>query len=194
MKKIVLAFLFFSVPLFAQQAGEKHFFKEFNWTIQIPEGFEKVDPKEWEKQREKGLDMVEEVYEAKLDSVLVVSKTILILKKGQFNHIEVCRQPFDPAIDGDYAEVNKEVAEILYNTFKEQMPGSTIDMKTGSENIGGKNFLKNDYVVTFPNGMTFYAHMYSRLFGKKELAVNIMYVDKKVGNALLDAFKTSVFE
>lgn len=169
---------------------------EFGWTIAIPEGFEIMDRNDWEAKREKGLDLVEKTYNADLDSldILESNKTLLILKQGQFNHLEVSMQFFDPGVDGNFEEANEAVSQILYETFTSQMPGVPIETSESREKIAGKEFLRNDFVLTFPNGMKYRAYMFTTLIGKKMFSVNVMFVDDKQGKLMLDALKASKFK
>lgn len=47
--------------------------------------------------------------------------------------------------------------------------------------------------IEYPNKMVMNLLNYSRLFDKKELTVNIIYVDNKEGQLMIDAWKKSKF-
>ncbi|MEN9972002.1 MAG: hypothetical protein RIS20_349 [Bacteroidota bacterium] len=67
-----------------------------------------------------------------------------------------------------------------------------IDMKNGSFRFKYKNdtlLMKIEY----PNKLVLNLLMYSRLFNKREFTVNIMYVDNKKGEQMLEAWKKSKF-
>lgn len=162
----------------------------FKWTITIPEKFENVNPEEWKRLQNKGMDAIEKTYDGKLEND---SKTIFAFKNDQFNYFESNYQPFDSTKDGSYLESFKSVNEMLYATFKAQMPDAKIDTATSQETIAGLSFYTFKTTIYFPNKMVMDLWMYSRLFDKKEFTVNIMTVDKTKRELLLDAWKTSKF-
>ncbi len=164
--------------------------QDFNWTITIPENFQNVSVEEWAKMQNKGADAIEKTYDEK---VINRAKTIFVFKSDQLNYFESNYQPFDISIDGDYLESCKNVNNILFETFKNQMPGIKIDSTTSVEKINNLEFQTFKMKIEYPNKMEFNVMMYSRLFDKKEFTVNIMYVDKKKGEQMLDSWKNSKF-
>lgn len=195
MKKLLIVLFIISVaPVFAQVAGERFTNAEFGWSIDIPKDFESVSPKDWEKIQSNGADMMGEAIDEDLSEAVEVNKTIFVIKNGLSNYLEVCQQPFDPAVDGDYTESNALIIDALKETFKQQLPQATTTSNVFKEVIGGKEFAKNEVIVTMPNGFVFYCYMYSRLFGKKNFCVNIMYIDKAQGKLMMDALKNSIFK
>lgn len=165
--------------------------EDFKWTIVIPENFINVSPSDWAKMQNKGADAIESTYG---EEVINQSKTIFVFKNADFNYLESNYQPFDIEVDGDYLESCKNVNEILYETFKTQMPNAIIDSTRTVEKISGLDFQAFKMKIDFPNGMTMHSFMYSRLFDKKEFSVNIMYVDNKQGEKMINAWRNSKFE
>lgn len=164
--------------------------KDFNWTITIPENFENVSSADWAKMQNKGADAIEKTFEGE---VINQSKTIFVFKSDQLNYFESNHQPFDPSVDGDYLESCKAADEVLYETFKAQMPGVKIDKTRTVEKIDNLDFQALTMKVEYPNKMVLTLLMFSRLFDKREFAVNIMYVDKLKGQKMLDSWKQSKF-
>jgi hypothetical protein len=164
--------------------------KDFNWTITIPENFENVSAEEWAKMQNKGADAIEKTYN---EEVVNQAKTIFVFKSDQLNYFESNYQPFDTAIDGDYLESCKNVNNMLYETFITQMPDIKIDSTSTVEKIDNLEFQTFKMKIEYPNKMTMNVLMFSRLFDKKEFTVNIMYVDKKKGEQMLDSWKKSKF-
>jgi hypothetical protein len=192
MKKTLqlLAFLFFQFGFSQDTIPTKLYTKEFNWTIHIPEQFEKVSSEEWKKLQNKGKKAIEDTYGEK---IINQSKTIFVFKNDQLNYLEATSQPYNKAVDGNFLASCKETEDILYQTFMDQIPGIKIDRSTDTEIIGGLDFHKFKMKILYPNKMIFTVIMYSRLFGKKEFTVNIMYVDNIKGVALLNAWRKSTF-
>jgi len=54
--------------------------KDFNWSIPIPKGFEKVADSSWAKMQEKGAAAIENTYDTKVDNQ---AKTIFVFKSDQ---------------------------------------------------------------------------------------------------------------
>jgi hypothetical protein len=163
---------------------------DFNWTITIPENFESVSAEQWTKMQNKGREAIEKTYDAKVDNQ---AKTIFVFKNDQLNYFESNYQPFDSTTDGNYLESWKSVNEILYQTFISQMQGTKIDTTTSTEKIDNLEFQTLKMIVTYPNNRVLNILMFSRLFDKKEFTVNIMYVDNKKGELMLDSWKKSTF-
>jgi hypothetical protein len=128
------------------------------------------------------------------EEVINQSKTIFVFKNANFNYFESNYQPFDERIDGDYLESCKNVNEIVFDTFKTQMPNAKIDSLSTIEKISGMDFHTFKVDITYPNGMTLKSLAYSRLFGLKEFSVNIMYVDDKQGKKMISSWMNSKFE
>ncbi|HEY3403824.1 MAG TPA: hypothetical protein VGK59_10585 [Ohtaekwangia sp.] len=164
---------------------------EFNWTIVIPEDFNSVSAEEWSRLQNKGEDAVEKTYDAEVTNQV---KTIFVFKSGDFNYLESNQQPYDVSVDGNYLETCKQIKEILFETFRTQMPNAKIDTLSAVETISGLEFQKFRVDIDMPNGMKFTSLLYSRLFGKKEFSVNMMYVEASKGQQMLDAWRNSKFE
>ncbi len=194
MKKIFFIFLCFNLISyhgFSQSKTENKIYnKDFNWTIIIPEGFETVEEKEWIAMQNKGANAIEDTFG---EEIINHSKTIFVFKSGTVNYFESSFQPFDVAVDGDYIETCKAVNDILYETFMAQMPGITIERSNTIEKIDNLDFQVYKMKVIFPNKMEMYCMMFNRLFGKKELAVNIMYIDQSKGEKMLASWRASKF-
>ena len=138
----------------------------------------------------KGADAIEKTYDEK---VINQSKTIFVFKSDQLNYFESNYQPFDIAIDGNYLESCKDVNNILYETFKTQMPDIKIDSTSTIEKIDNLEFQTFKMKVEYPNKMVLNVLMFSRLFDKKEFSVNIMYVDNNKGQQMLESWRKSKF-
>ena len=74
----------------------------------------------------------------------------------------------------------------LYNDAKEVIDNLI-------EKIDNLEFQVFKMKIEYPNKMVLNLLMYSRLFGKKEFTVNIMYVDNKKGQLMTEAWKNSKF-
>lgn len=194
MKKLIYLIVCLIVTLQScngQTTAKKEIYnKDFNWKIRIPENFENVSAEDWTKMQNKGADAIEKTFEGE---IINQSKTIFVFKSDQLNYFESNYQPFDVSIDGNYLESCKNVNEVLIETFKSQMPNAKIDTITTVEKIDNLEFQVFKMKIEYPNKMILNLLMYSRLFGKKEFTVNIMYVDNKKGQLMTEAWKNSKF-
>jgi hypothetical protein len=191
--KYILIFFVIAIQSCNSQKSEdnKVYNKDFNWTISIPENFKKVNAEEWLKLQNKGLDALEKTTG---EEVVNQTKTIFVFKSDQLHYLEANYQPFDVAQDGNYLESCKKVNDVLIETLKNQIPDAKIERITSSEKIDGLVFQTFTVKVEFPNKMVMTMCMYSRLFGKKEFAVNITYVDKLKGEKMLKCWRNSTFK
>ena len=173
MNKLIYFIICFTITLQScngQTTPKKEIYnQDFNWTITIPENFQNVSAEEWAKLQNKGAEAIEKTYE---EEVINQSKTIFVFKSDQFNYFE---------------------SNYQYETFKAQMPNIKIDTTKTVEKIDDLEFQTFKMKIEYPNKMVFNVLMYSRLFDKKEFTVNIMYVDNKKGQLMLEAWKKSKF-
>lgn len=192
LKLQTITFLMFVIQTcLGQTSSKKEIYNtDFKWTITIPENFISVSSEEWAKMQAKGEDAIEKTFN---EDIVNQSKTIFIFKNDNFNYFESTHQPFDPLIDGDYIETFDGVNGLLMETFQTQMPNVKIDTLRGTEKIDGLEFQTFKMKVVYPNNLVYTILMFSRLFDKKELTVNIMYIDEEKGNLMLDSWKKSRF-
>ncbi|MGZ3813647.1 MAG: hypothetical protein ACXVJN_17990 [Mucilaginibacter sp.] len=164
--------------------------KEFKWRISIPAGFANISPDQYAKLQQKGTDMIEKAYNGKVENHTTL---IFAFKSDQLHYIESNYQPFDPAIDGNFLTVGKAVDDIVYGTFKKQVPeGTKIDTAITTEVIDNLKFQRFEMKISV-NNVLLTLLMYNRLFDKKELTITIFYVDKVKGDQLLAALRNSKF-
>ncbi len=170
--------------------GQEFHSKEFDWTISIPNGFVKMADSTQAKMQQKGTDLIEKAYDMKVDNQ---AKTMCAFRSDPFHYFEANYQPFDVAKDGDYETTFKGVSDILYGTFVANMPKTRLDSSFGREIVAGKEFHVFHVTIYITPQVTMHMLMYSRLFGKREFTVTILYVDEAKGKALLEAWRQSHF-
>jgi len=83
---------------------------------------------------------------------------------------------------------------MVYQTFVTQLPNAQIDSSTYVQSINGLAFETFKVEIKLPNNLMLHCFMHSRLFGDRELAVNIMYLDEADGKLLMDAWMNSTFK
>ncbi len=192
MRKLIsfFALVSLSVGAYAQTESETSTFysPQFNWHIDIPPGFEEIEPAVWDLQ--KGVP----------DSLLTDSlessypKTILAFKSADYNYFESNWQSYDEQERGNYKDHCQSVANQLYQTFADQFPDAKIDTATSNQLVGSLEFEKFVLKMTLPNGVTLNSYMYSRLFDDKEFSANVFYVNNELGTMMLQSWLYSRFE
>jgi hypothetical protein len=187
---VISIFILISCDTEPNTNGEIVHNPQFNWTITIPDGFEKESQEGLEKLLEKGSEAIENTFDQEIENL---AQTIFVFKKDETNYFDSSFQPFNPEIDGEYTTSCREVNLIIYETFMAQMPDIPMDSNSTTLNIDGLEFQQFNVIIDFPNGMQLTTHMFNRLFDKQELAVNIMYSDSKMGEKMLEAWKKSTF-
>ncbi|MFC4818493.1 MULTISPECIES: hypothetical protein [unclassified Flavobacterium] len=176
----------------AQGAKEREIFnKDLNWTISIPEGFEAMSEEEKARIEQKGKDALESTTGVTITAQV---KSLFVFKNDKAHYFEANYQSFDPSQEGDYIESCKAVNDVMYNTFKSQMPGAKITKKESTEKIDGLDFHTFAVEVELPNNMTMKIIMFNRLFGNKDLSVNMIYIDESKGKQMMDSFRKSKFK
>ncbi|MCY1486177.1 hypothetical protein D3C87_297340 [compost metagenome] len=195
MNKLKYAFIFWAAAILschAQTADSNTIYnKDFKWTIVIPKDFVSVSTEEWSKVQNKGTNALEKTIG---QEIINQAKTIFVFQNDQFNYFEANYQPFDEATDGNYLESCKAINDIVFETFKSQMPQAKIERSSSTEKIDGFVFQTFKVKIELPNKMVMTLLMFSRLFEKKELTVNIMYIDTSKGEKMLASWRNSKFK
>lgn len=188
---ITIFLLLFSTSLYCQTEDSlKVFhFDGFKWSIAIPENFHNFHPIEWSEKQSKGAKAIGEVIG---EEVELNTDMVFIYKSGDFNYFECLLQHYEE--DEDYEQINQEIHQVILATFKQNVPGAKIESSSSVEKISGLEFHAFKIKVNNPNGIVFHTIMYSRLFGQKEFAMNIMYLDEGKGAEMLNAWNNSSFE
>jgi hypothetical protein len=163
--------------------------KEFNWTIAIPDGFDSMTKEEVRMMQGRGVKAMEDTYDIDIQQK---GGTIFAYKSSETTLFHSNWQPFDSA-DGSYDDGSHLVNKMIYRTFQTQIPGATLDSSSSTEKISGLEFKVFKVEVNLPNTPRLDCWYFRRLFGKKELLVNITSADRPKETALLEAWRSSKF-
>lgn len=187
----ITLFILFSHSIYSQNSSKNEYYNGvFNWKIIIPENFQYVNSEEQKQLQKKGEDAIEKTYN---QEIINQSIHIFAFNNGKFNYFDSSYQPFDTEIDGDYITTCKGVNNILYETISTQLKGAEIDTISTTEIIDKLEFQKFILKVKLPNEIIMNMITYCRLFDKKELSVNIIYIDEKKGKLMLESWQNSIF-
>lgn len=194
MKNLILTLcaLFILKISYGQDTLKNHEFvsKEFNWKIIIPDNFTTVSLEDWAKFQNKGATAIENTYGQKIENK---TKTIFVFKSDGANYFEANYQPYDIKKDGSFFKSCKGVNDVLYTTFKKQIPNAKIDSASLITKINNLTFNTFILRIEMSENVVFNVYSFSRLFSDKELCVNIMYLNNKKGDEMLNAWKNSTF-
>lgn len=170
--------------------ADPSYFPQFEWSIQLPADFEKVPAEEWDTNKKRGKEAVENTYNEPIPDY---SKQLFVVRKGNFNVMEANYQSYDEEVDGYYPATVKAVNEVLYTTLKTQMPNAKIDSSTGVETIGELDFYAFYFSVDYASGQRLQTVLFSRLFGNQELGISLSFMDPEAGKSMHKALSTSRF-
>lgn len=163
--------------------------KEFDWMIAIPAGFDSMTKEEVRIMQGRGVKAMEDTYDIDIEQK---GGTIFAYKNGLTNLFHSNWQPFDSA-DGNYEDGYRAVNNMIYRTFETQIPGAKLDSSSSTEKISGMEFKVFKVEINLPNNPALDCWYFRRLFGRKELLVNITSSDQEHGTALLKAWRSSNF-
>jgi len=164
---------------------------DFKWTVTVPKKFKELSESEWDKVEDKGVETFESVYGEEVENR---ATTIFAYKNGKFQTFESNYQIHDLETEGDYFESNKEVNQIMYETFEKTIPNATLDSISSKQMIDGLEFDRFEINIDFPNGIEMTTVGYSRLFNDKDFTINIVYTKESVGKELIKNILNSKFE
>jgi len=189
---VLLALLLSFAGLCSGQASPTELYlKEYNWHITIPRGYERISSEEMAKIQKKGAARVEETFDEKMGEI--PARAMFGFRDGKTNFLEAVQQPYDVAVSGDHATSFRTVGDIMTKTMASQAPDSKVDTTYSVETIDGLEFQLFSVTLKAENKPTINMLMFCRLFDKRELAFNVVYVEKKKGKEMLSAFRESKF-
>ena len=194
MKFICIIFSFcLASTLYAQQIDslQKMYSPVFGWTMKIPANFLVVSDADVKKINQKGKRMIE----ATIDQEIPLNiKPIFNYRKDLMHYMEANYQPFDVVKDGSYLENSRAIYDVVYETFKREMPKATIDTLQEYETVDGLQFFRLKVKINLDAKFQLKMYMYNRLFGNKDLTVSFIYVDPKIGDEMLRNWRQSTFK
>ncbi len=194
MKK--LSYIFFVLFMVLQgckpQATPKQevYNEDFKWKITIPENFKQLDTAEQERILNKGRHALKQTMGGEVSDE---SKRIFMFRNDRFNYFESNYQLLEPEESGDYPAHCGTMEDLLYETFKTQMPDMKIDTSKTVETIDGLEFRVLKIRMGIANGFIYNMWMFSRLFDTRDFTMTISYSDEAKGTQMLNAWRKSTF-
>lgn len=177
---------------FGQKAAPSTFYSpEFKWRVSIPAGFDTLSAESQQQMNKAGQNALEKTVGEKIETE---ATSIFTLHSGLGNYFQADYQSFDPAKDGDFNQMCNSVNQLLYETFKTQMPNAKMDSASSTTTVDGLVF--QTFTVNIHLGILFTTHVrvYSHLFGTKDFTVNITTMEPVKEKALMESWMNSTFE
>jgi hypothetical protein len=173
-------FLFFGVFIFfvsvsAQQTGKKYFFQQVSWSLTLHPDFIPLDSVADQALKEKGVKAISDANDIDMGE----SKTISLISagKGEHNYFNCNITPYDLKKDGDYEASGKNVKNIVYKTFKDQIPDGKIDTATTKIFIDGLEFDKFQVIVSINDKELLHMLVLSKYYKGYDFGITYLYLD-----------------
>ena len=171
--------------------GENYKSKEIGWSIEIPKGWKIMTRDKIESSGQKGNEALEKTIGQPVDTKFL--KHLISFQKDPFNIFMSSSEPFDEEFPGEFQVNNKQLYEILYQTFIDQ--GIKVDTTSGKEQIQNLEFETFHTTIYSPKGEIIMNQvLYSRLINGFSFGVTICYNNLADKTTLIETFKNSKFE
>ena len=165
--------------------------EEVGWEISIPHGWKIMTVDHREALNERGKEALENAMDYDLD--VTGLKNLLGFQKDRANIFNSTTQPFIEQYEGEWLENNKEVMNMLLETYRQNGMSPSLTNE-GTEKIDGIEFKVYTISVPLTNNDRLTQIMYSALINDLDFGVNINYTKQKYGEEMLSAFRASKFK
>jgi hypothetical protein len=170
--------------------GETYESKEIGWSIVIPAGYNIVSKDKLVANDEAGREAIEKASGVVIDAKQL--KHLISIQKDPFNVLAATSEPYKEEYEGEYMETNRQVMDLIYQTFVSQ--GIQADTASGTEMIQGLKFNTFYATIFSQEGDTIMNQvLYSTLRNGFDFGVNINYNNTADKKLLMDAWKNSRF-
>lgn len=186
-----LLMLVATIAGFSQDTARTLTFKQVGWTFTLPSGFTQLTTAEDAAHTERGKQLLEKSSGIEVDASATV--TLFSAGKDKYNYLNSTLTRFDPKVDGDYKENVVQLKELMFNTFKDNMPDAVIDSASSSTVIDGLKFDKFRISVTINKKKIFTSYLLSRLHKGYDHGISYLCLDDKTLRDVEDALNRSRF-
>ncbi|MDQ7947561.1 MAG: hypothetical protein REI78_06490 [Pedobacter sp.] len=173
----------------SQQQAQQFINEEIGWTIEIPTGFNSLNPHELAQQDEKGKQAVESGTGQKVVAGKLVH--LLNFQKDQLNSLNATIQLFDQRKE-NYQTANQATKKAIFDAYAAQK--IKIDTSSFTNSYAGESFHGFLIKIYAPNGeVLMHQLMLSQLRRGYDFAININYNNENDATLIMDALKNSKF-
>ena len=174
------------------QEGSRSFYsKEFNWRIEIPEGYKPLKKKKVNNLQKDGYEKFEETFHTTAPKDLTTQ--IFTYEDGPVSFFEANHMPFTGKNQEDFLKTTRIVGMMLYNMYKDQLPAAQLDSSWRNEDVQGISFRILQIRIVIPDLLDMYTTTYAAVIDKKVLTVNMLAGTKEKLDVLVDAMRRSTF-
>ena len=183
-----LCFLIFSIAE-SQSLGKTYSLKEVCWTIELPKYFTVLDSAIAEKEKEKGVKIIEEINDT---TVLEKTRTLISANKGEYEGFDCT---IAPQTDTTNSKANLEqVKKILYNSLSTLIKNSVIDSSSSETTIDSLSFHKFRVTTLIENKPVFTIVYLFRFYNNYEFSITYTYMNEGTREEIEVMLNTSKFK
>jgi len=175
----------------AQKDADQYVLGQIGWTFSLPPNFTILSATDIALVNARGKKAIEKVIGQSVD--VSGTKTLVSAKKDNLNYFNCTVAAFDPAKDGNWNAANADIKRIVFDAFKKEMPGNTIDSATTQTTIDGVPFQKFTVnIVVRTSRLT--SILYSKLYRGYNLGITTTFADPRVGRDFEYMMEHSTFK
>ena len=166
--------------------------EEVGWKIKVIQDWRFLSQDEKKAMNERGEKMIEKAYDEEVQ--IEGLKDLLNIRKDDFNSFLSTIEPYNPAISGSYEDHNKNVLDVLINTFENQ--GIKTTHKTNKEKINGLLFSTIEFDILHPQdekNIILSMKLYSRYINGYDFGMTITFNNAGDKKRLVEMVESSVF-
>ena len=183
-----LCFLIFSIAE-SQSLGKTYSLKEVCWTIELPQYFTVLDSAIAEKEKEKGVKIIEEINDT---TVLEKTRTLISANKGEYEGFDCT---IAPQTDTTNWKANLEqVKKILYNSLSTLIKNSVIDSSSSETTIDSLSFHKFRVTTLIENKPVFTIVYLFRFYNNYQFSITYTYMNEGTKDEIEVMLNTSKFK
>lgn len=179
---LLIKSLFLFTCAFSQSDTTLHYFKEVGMSIIVPDKFKIVESAEDERLRIKGEKLIKDANGLKVDAS--ATKTLLSIKQGQFNYMNITVTPYKEESENGWEKDNNGVKNILYNSFVDKVGSKNIDTATTLSNVDGLMFDRFEMAIRITSSLTMKMLLYSKYYKGFDFGICYAYLDTAIGEDL----------
>lgn len=171
--------------------GGVYFSEEIGWSMPVPDGWDVMSRERAAALEARGQESVTSAIGMEIDTEGL--KDLLVLQKDDSNAFQSSSQPFVEQYEGEWAETNLGVRDILIDTYVNAgLEVEYSDILT--EEIDGVPFQVYQLLVYGPDGNALLAQtMYSTLLNGFDFGAGLTYNSTENRDQLLEAWRASKF-
>lgn len=164
---------------------------DLGWSMKIPDGWQVKNQADIAALTKKGLDAMQKSVDGPIEAE--DNAELLFLELDKFNRFTSTAKPFDPAMDGSYAESQELLEQLILKTYADM--GMKTSHERRKETLGAVEFIVLDITIFAPDGKKVILHqsLYDALLGDRSLTISLNWNTDKARDALFHAWRASTF-